>query len=154
MGILVKGAFWFSAVLLTLPIIDTSSEETGADTAPKIEMTQTLSALAVAVADIKAICERHPDVCETGGETLTALGHRARDGARIAYEYLDASLADGEPVETAAEGTEPTDPVATGTVAGLSVEEAIVLGETLVAAHEQTVAAAASANASVAENAQ
>lgn len=121
MGILFKGAFWFSAVLLALPILESGEETPDAPSAPTIEMAETLSAIGTAVADIRAICDRHPDVCETGGETLVALGYRARDGARIAYEYLDASLAeDSGPIAAAptAGPSEviPADLITTGTV--------------------------------------
>ena len=36
---------------------------------------------------------RNPDVCETGSETFAALGIRAREGARIAYQFLDSQFA-------------------------------------------------------------
>lgn len=139
MGILFKGAFWFSAVLLALPILDSGEETPDAPSAPTIEMAETLNAIGTAVADIRAICERHPDVCETGGETLAALGYRARDGARIAYEYLDASLADDAQTVAAAPSSEPSnalpaDPISTGTVlSGLDPELAAASAELLAA---------------------
>jgi hypothetical protein len=45
-----------------------------------------------------------PDVCEKGAETFVALGHRAREGAKIAYLFLDQQFA------------EPSDTVTTGTI--------------------------------------
>lgn len=104
MGFLLKGAFWFSVVLLSLPLLE--SGDTGANEQP-VAVGETIFALGVAIEDIRSMCERHPDVCVTGGETLNALGLRARDGARIAYQYLDTALGDGS-------GT--ADPLATGTV--------------------------------------
>jgi hypothetical protein len=121
MGFLVKGAFWFSVVLLSLPLLDGSESESGLPAAG-IEVGETVQALGVAIADLRAICERHPDVCETGGETLTALGLQARDGARLAYEYLDMAL--GEEAATEIAEAPSTDPRVTGTVTGMAADEA------------------------------
>lgn len=97
MWFLIKSAFWFSVVLISLPLLGGGdSEEASSNQAPPIAVGDTLAAIGVAVEDIRSICERQPAVCETGGNTLTALGHRARDGARIAYTYLDEALADSD----------------------------------------------------------
>lgn len=125
MGFLVKGAFWFSVVLLSLPLLHGSESEMGLPAAD-IEFGQTFQALGTAIADIRAICERHPDVCETGGETLTALGLQARDGAELAYQYLDAALGEEaatELGESSATDRRVTDPRVTGTVADPALEE-------------------------------
>ncbi|MBB1248416.1 DUF5330 domain-containing protein [Rhizobium sp. G21] len=50
-----------------------------------------------------------PDVCVKGAETVSTLGSRAREGARVAYSYLDEKFAD--PAQLAA-----ADSVTTGTV--------------------------------------
>jgi hypothetical protein len=112
MGFLLKGAFWFSVVLLSLPLLE--SRETSENEQP-LAVGETIFALGVAIEDIRSMCERHPDVCVTGGETLNALGLRARDGARIAYQYLDSALGDGNGA---------ADPLATGTVLGATAEAA------------------------------
>ncbi len=38
-----------------------------------------------AAADVKNICVRQPDVCETGGEVLSYAGTKAREGLVVAY---------------------------------------------------------------------
>lgn len=91
MWFLMKGMFWFSLVLLALPIFDDRPEVAEAN-GPEVELGATLNALGVALGDIRDICQRHPDVCVTGSEAMTALGMRARDGARVAYRYLDSTL--------------------------------------------------------------
>jgi hypothetical protein len=96
MWFLIKGSFWFSLVLITLPVLDSGSRET-LEGAPQLEVGQSMAAAVEALADIKQICERKPDICETGSETFAALGVRAREGARIAYQFLDSKFADGEP---------------------------------------------------------
>ncbi|WP_244287945.1 DUF5330 domain-containing protein [Labrenzia sp. 011] len=46
------------------------------------------------VSDISGFCSRNPRACETGGNALTVIGSRARDGARIVYEFLDTQIAE------------------------------------------------------------
>jgi len=92
MWFLIKGSFWFSLVLITLPFLDTGSQE-ALDRAPPLEVGQSVAAAVAAFEDIKQICVRNPDVCETGSETFAALGIRAKEGARIAYQFLDDKFA-------------------------------------------------------------
>ena len=42
-----------------------------------------------AVGDIAGICERKPDVCETGKSALHTIGVRAKASAKIAYDMLE-----------------------------------------------------------------
>lgn len=95
MWFLIKGSFWFSLVLIALPFLDTTSRE-ALDAAPPLEVGQSMAAAAAALEDIRQICVRNPDICETGSETFAALGVRAKEGARIAYQFLDTKFADGE----------------------------------------------------------
>ena len=96
MWVLIKGSFWFSLVLIALPLFDSGSQE-ALEAAPPLEVGQSMAAAVEALDDIRQICVRKPDVCETGSETFAALGMRAREGARIAYQFLDSKFADGEP---------------------------------------------------------
>lgn len=88
MFFLLRAAFWFSLVLLFLPIWpsaqSTDDEPVGAIRA--------LSAAQEAVGDLAGICERKPDVCETGKKAVHTITVRARESARVAIELLD----DGE----------------------------------------------------------
>jgi hypothetical protein len=95
MWFLIKGSFWFSLVLIALPLFDSGSRET-LENAPPLEVGQSMAAAMEALDDIRQICVRKPEVCETGSETFAALGIRAKEGARIAYEFLDAKFTDGE----------------------------------------------------------
>jgi len=96
MWFLIKGSFWFSLVLITLPFLDSNSRE-ALDGAPPLEVGQSMAAAVEAFDDIRQICVRKPEICETGSETFAALGMRAKEGARIAYQFLDTKFADGEP---------------------------------------------------------
>ena len=42
-----------------------------------------------AFGDISGICERRPDVCETGRLAVNTVGVRAKEAARVAYQVLD-----------------------------------------------------------------
>ena len=88
MGFLIRSAFWFSLVLLALPL------NTGTDGTPSVGAIQAFMAAREAIGDISAICERKPDVCETGKSAMHTVGIRAREAARIAYEMLDENLGD------------------------------------------------------------
>ncbi|WP_075290418.1 DUF5330 domain-containing protein [Pararhizobium arenae] len=111
MWFLIKGTFWFSLVLVLLPFLDASSTKT-LETGPKVDVGDTVSAATEAFTYISAMCAEKPDVCEKGAETFVALGHRAREGARIAYQFLDTQFA------------EPGDAVLTGTIAASAMEPA------------------------------
>jgi len=93
MFFLLRTAFWLTLVLVLIPL---GSEE---DSTP-VESINPVSAYLAAqatVSDIGGFCARNPLACETGGNALTAIGSRARDGARMVYEYLDTQVADDNP---------------------------------------------------------
>lgn len=100
MWTLVKGSFWFSLVLVTIPFFDAETRDTLAE-APPVAVGESVSAAFVALEDIRGLCARNPGVCETGGETVIALGIRAREGARLAYEFLDERFQGDKPVDNA-----------------------------------------------------
>ena len=109
MWFLIRGAFWFSLVLVMLPIFDQEATDRLADE-PGVELTDALGAAAGVISYATELCAEKPDVCVKGAETFSTLGSRAREGARVAYTYLDTQFAD----EAA---TKAADAVKTGTVA-------------------------------------
>lgn len=127
MWFLIKGAFWFSLVLVLLPLFDTDATQK-LEQGPAVELGDTVSAASEAISYLSAMCLQKPDVCEKGAETFVALGHRAREGAHVAYKMLDSQFAD--PAEQTAALDQPlpeaavadaaeadADSVVTGTVA-------------------------------------
>ncbi|WP_209853768.1 DUF5330 domain-containing protein [Rhizobium herbae] len=116
MWFLIKGTFWFSLVLVLLPFLDPSSSST-LEKGPKVDVGDTVSAATEAFGYISAICVEKPDVCVKGTETFVALGHRAREGAKIAYLFLDQQFA------------EPSDTVTTGTIASPEPATAVTTTE-------------------------
>ncbi|KQS77448.1 hypothetical protein ASG25_03520 [Rhizobium sp. Leaf384] len=114
MWFLIKAAFWFSLVLVLLPIFGTEdATQTQTRTTAGVDIGETVSAASEAIGYISAICLEKPDVCTKGAETFNALGHRAKDGARIAYQLLETQFADEKTAQAAAPGG---DGVTTGTV--------------------------------------
>ncbi len=85
MFFLIRMAFWFSLVLMVLPLDIGTDPKNGESVNP----IQAFFAAREAVVDVAAICERKPDVCETGKAALHTIGVRARESARIAYGMLD-----------------------------------------------------------------
>ena len=85
MGFLIRMAFWFSLVLLALPL-SVGPDENGREAVGPI---QALFAAREAVGDIAGICERKPDVCETGKSAMHTISVRAKETARIAAAMID-----------------------------------------------------------------
>lgn len=105
MWFLIKGAFWCSMTLVVLSFFSSqpSEDTTGG---PRLEMGDAIAAATDAYQYISAICTEKPDVCEKGAETFKALGERAREGALVAYQILDAQFAD----DGAEKGDAPAEP--------------------------------------------
>lgn len=85
MGFLIRMAFWFSLVLLFIPF-EVSDGDGRVDTVGPI---QAFFAAKGAVDDIAGMCERKPDVCETGRSALQTIGLKARETARTAYAWIE-----------------------------------------------------------------
>ena len=108
MGFLIRTAFWFSLVLLMLPFGSGDSGE------PQVGPLQALMAARGAIDDFSGICERKPEVCETGKAALHTIGVRAKASAKFAYEMLEDEET-AQPVETA-DAAAPDLTIMTGTV--------------------------------------
>ncbi len=88
MFFLIRMAFWFSLVLLVLPL--------GTDGTTDVNPIQAFFAAKEAVEDMSGICERKPEVCNVGRAAMETIGARAKESARMAYEMLEGN--DGAPV--------------------------------------------------------
>ena len=82
MGFLIKLGFWLSLTLLVIPFDGGKETET-------VSAMQAFYAAKEALGDVAGICDRKPDVCAAGKAAVTTIGVRAREGARVAYEFLD-----------------------------------------------------------------
>src|SRR5690349_17433740 len=105
MWTLIKGSFWFSLVLVLLPVFSSGSTERLAN-APPVNFTDAYSFAFGAYDYLSNFCTEKPDTCEQGSKTFTALGYRAKEGARIAYDYLNTKFSD-DPAALAAANQPP-----------------------------------------------
>lgn len=100
---LLRTAFWLTLVLVLIPLgsdPDTTSEQT-----LDVDPVSAFLAAQATVSDIGGFCSRNPQACETGGDALSAIGSRARDGARIVYEFIDTKIADNTADEALVTGS-------------------------------------------------
>lgn len=118
---LIKGSFWFSLVLVLLPFFSAGSSDRLAN-APPVEMGDAFAAATGAYTYLSGLCSEKPDVCEKGAKTFTALGYRAREGAFVAYQYLNEKFAD-EPAGKAAPKLAAAAPSATPSATQSAVEK-------------------------------
>lgn len=107
---LIRTAFWLSLVLLILPIGG------GGPAEDQVGPLRALNAARSALYDMAGICERRPDVCATGRAALETIGARAREGARMAQDFLETDA--GDDAAQAGEDGEPAPekPVSTGSI--------------------------------------
>lgn len=89
MGFIIRSVFWLSLVLLLIPFGGTSE-----DGKTMVNPLQAMFAAKGAIEDISGMCERKPDVCAVGRAAVHTIGVRAREGARLAYQALDAAGSD------------------------------------------------------------
>lgn len=124
MWFLIKGSFWTTMTLVALSFL---SSEPGVEADGKrgVEVSEAFGAASEAYRYISALCTEKPDVCEKGSETFIALQHRAREGAKVAYQIIDRHLADQEASqETAATELQAEDTLTTGAVTVVPVPHA------------------------------
>lgn len=108
MFFLLRMAFWFSLVLLALPL-DTGLPEDGK---PAVSPLQAVAAAKEAIGDVAGLCERKPHVCETGRSAAQTVAARAGEASRIALDLLDD--AEETPDPALVTGTVPAEPPAAG----------------------------------------
>ncbi|RWE70456.1 DUF5330 domain-containing protein [Mesorhizobium sp.] len=96
MGFLIRMAFWFSLVLLALPL----GVGPGEDGQQSVGPIQALFAAREAVGDIAGLCERKPDVCETGKSAMYTITVRAQETAKIAAAMIDDKSEEAGAAET------------------------------------------------------
>lgn len=95
MWFLIKASFWFGLVLVLLPLLSSESTNRLASD-PQVQLSDAFTAASGAYDYLTGMCSEKPEVCAKGAETFTALGYRAREGARIAYQLLDSQFKDDE----------------------------------------------------------
>ena len=130
MWFLIKSGLSFSMVLVALSYFS-STPAVETEGAPQLQVQDAVSAATEAYQYLSAICLEKPDVCIKGAETFSALGQRAKEGARVAFELLDKQFADSDPAIAQVADPQPMpqkplstasiDTVSTGTISTGSV---------------------------------
>jgi len=106
----VRTAFWLGLVIALIPV--------RADDLPEGERpVSTLETVGLAksvVGDVATFCNRNEQTCDTGSLLISQMGLKAREGARIAYVWLDEQF--GAESADAASDDAALDPVETGSL--------------------------------------
>src|SRR5258708_21782409 len=105
MRFLLRMAFWLTVILALLP-------SGGSHPTPKLTVSAVDAMLAAkaTVTDMGSFCGRQPDACTVGSQAAVAIGHRARAGAKMLYEYFNGHACShhaGPPVNTRDGETDP-----------------------------------------------
>ncbi|MBZ8133100.1 DUF5330 domain-containing protein [Afifella sp. IM 167] len=80
-----RSIFWLTTLVLVLP----PSEEGGPP--PRVSLLQSAAAVRVLAQDVRGLCDRHPQACETSWETLTLLGRKLETGRHVAAAALGSA---------------------------------------------------------------
>lgn len=88
MFFLLRVAFWLGVVCLLLP----SGGSQTASPNSQVSARQALTIASAAITDMRGFCDRQPQACKTGGEVVSALGHRTEAGARTIFDFITARL--------------------------------------------------------------
>jgi Family of unknown function (DUF5330) len=81
---LLKLGFWGGLTLLIIPV-DFGAERAGRT----VSAFEAVIAAKATVDDLREICVRKPDVCETGGAALQTITSRAKAGAKLVLQYVE-----------------------------------------------------------------
>ncbi|TIX89774.1 DUF5330 domain-containing protein [Rhizobium sp. P44RR-XXIV] len=137
MWFLIRAGFWFSLVLMFLPIFAKPDGAPRPAGEPTMQVSDAISAASGVVQYVGAMCTEKPEVCVKGGETLTALGYQVGDGARVAYDMLGRHFKDQSSntvAGTAVEHVSPeqiaatTQPMPAKRVTGTETADVVVTG--------------------------
>lgn len=94
MWFLFKTSVVFGMGLVVLSYFSTHTPSAEEGTANQLQLAEAISAASGAYSYISSLCTEKPEVCEKGGEAFVALTARAKEGARVAFEFLDKQLAE------------------------------------------------------------
>jgi len=105
---LLRAAFWLALVVAFIPVreADLGEGQRAISTMETVNLAQSV------VADISTFCSRNAQTCETGGILLSQMGLKAREGAKLAYTWLDQHVGK----EQMAGDTRVVDPIETSSV--------------------------------------
>lgn len=88
----IKSLFFLTLLLVGISFFGPSRQDGSSASDQATSTVDALLAVKDTVSDLGGFCDRNAETCETGKSFLGSLGERARDGAKIAYEYLDKTF--------------------------------------------------------------
>ena len=100
MWFLLRASFWFSLVLLALPL----GADKGKDTAA-LGMSDALNAARSAAADLSEMCERNAETCEAGRKVAGEVARRAGKAASLAARYFEDNQSEQKPQDAVETGS-------------------------------------------------
>jgi Family of unknown function (DUF5330) len=83
MRFLLRMTFWLGLVLVLLPNVSSQLMPKS-----QVSTSDVLVAASDIVADLQHFCERQPQACVVGSQTMVTLGERAQTATKILYEFL------------------------------------------------------------------
>ena len=89
MFFLLRMAFWLGIVLILLP---SGSVQQGSP-ANDVGASEAISAASATVKDLRGFCAREPEACTVGSQIATAIGYKAKAGAKMLYDFLTEAMA-------------------------------------------------------------
>lgn len=81
----IRAAFWLTLVIALIPV---RGADLGEGQRP-VSAGETAGMIRAAAQDISGFCERNSSACDTGRQLASQMGAKAREGARLAYTWLD-----------------------------------------------------------------
>ncbi len=111
---LIRAAFWLTLVIAFIPVKQ-SDLPVGQRS---ISTMETVSLAQSVFADLSTFCARNAETCETGGVLISQMGMKAREGAKLAYTWLDGRYGTSSEIarSQADKAEQPVDPVSTSSI--------------------------------------
>ena len=89
---LFRATFWLAIVIALIPVRQSDLPEGQRS----ISTLETVGLAQSVIKDLGSFCERNEDTCTTGAVLVSQMGAKAREGARIAYTWLDERYGDDQ----------------------------------------------------------
>ncbi|AQX19410.1 DUF5330 domain-containing protein [Bartonella sp. WD16.2] len=98
---LIKSAFFLFVIFIVISFFSAKPKNNHSPTLEdNITVSDAIIAFKNTITDLGKFCERNVEVCKTGKSLFNPLGERARDGAKIAYEYLDSIFSNKSTIQS------------------------------------------------------
>ncbi|MCB1386541.1 MAG: DUF5330 domain-containing protein [Nitratireductor sp.] len=110
---LFRAIFWLGLIAAVIPVNPADLP----DGQRQVSALETVGLARSIASDAAGFCGRNPASCETGHLLISQIGIKAKEGARLAYTWLDQRYGNEAGAGETAQAAGPTiDPVSTGTV--------------------------------------